>query len=241
MKSNKFPRIAIYFIIALLFSIIFRLKPIHLPDFYLSEYVYGLLGGAGPFIGAIVVLFLFKDEIKNNVTYKGVFSWLQILVLFLVPSALLCFFGTSSGSHLNGLLLGLYISIYSVLEERGWRGYLQSEFKSKKPILKYLIVSLFWYTWHLTFLGQTSFLNELVIFGILFLSSIGIGIMADRTKSIFFAACFHLIGNTLAFSSELTTYLTKDTRNITVAISIVVWLIAFFIAKRKKILSYTDQ
>lgn len=235
MINSKFIRIAIYFVIALSTSVIFRLQPFELPKFNLSDYVYGLLGGTGPFLGAITILSLYKDQVKNEMTYKGFFNWGTLLLIFLLPTLLFGIMGSNTKSHTEGLLLGLYIAIYAVLEERGWRGYLQSEFINIKPILKYFIVAIFWYSWHLTFLGKTSFQNELIIFGILFLSSIGIGVMADRTKSILFAACFHMIGNILAFSSELSDHLGKDTRNIAVAISIVVWLIVFFIVRKRKV------
>lgn len=235
MINSKFIRIAIYFVIALSTSVIFRLQPFELPKFNFSDYIYGLLGGTGPFLGAIVVLSLFKDQIKNEMTYKGFFNWGTLLLLFLLPTLLFGIMGSTSKSHTEGLLLGLYIAIYAILEERGWRGYLQSEFINIKPILKYFIIAIFWYGWHLTFLGKTSFQNELIIFGILFLSSIGIGVMADRTKSILFAACFHMIGNILAFSSELSDHLGKDTRNLAVAISVVVWLVVFFIVRKRKV------
>lgn len=235
--NSKFMRIAIYFVIALSTSVIFRLQPFELPKFNFSDYVYGLLGGAGPFLGAIIILSLGKGHIKNEMTYKGFFNWRTLLLLFLLPTFLFGVMGSTTGSHTEGLLLGLYIAIYAVLEERGWRGYLQSEFINTKPILKYLIISIFWYCWHLTFLGKTSFPNELIIFGILYLSSIGIGVMADRTKSILFAACFHMVGNILAFSSELSDHLGKDTRSLAVAVSVVVWLIVFFVIRKKQMSS----
>lgn len=234
MGISKFLRITVYFAIALVTSIVFRLQPFELPKFIYSDYVYGLLGGCGPFLGAITVLALFKDQIKSEMTHKGFFNWKTILLLLILPSLLFGIIGSTSKSHIEGFLLGIYIAIYAILEERGWRGYLQSEFSNTKPIVKYFIVSIFWYLWHLTFLGGTSLQNELIIFGILFLSSIGIGVIADRTKSILFVACFHMIGNILAFSSELSSHLEKSTRNLTVAISLVVWLIVFFIIRRKK-------
>lgn len=230
-------RIAIYFVIALSTSVIFRLQPFELPKFNFSDYVYGLLGGTGPFLGAIIILSLGKGHIKNEMTYKGFFNWRTLLMLFLLPTLLFGVMGSTTGSHTEGLLLGLYIATYVVLEERGWRGYLQSEFINTKPILKYLIISIFWYCWHLTFLGKTSFPNELIIFGILYLSSIGIGVMADRTKSILFAACFHMVGNILAFSSELSDHLGKDIRSLAVAVSVVVWLIVFFVIRKKQLSS----
>lgn len=235
--NSKFMRIAIYFVIALSTSVIFRLQPFELPKFNFSDYVYGLLGGTGPFLGAIIILSLGKGHIKNEMTYKGFFNWRTLLMLFLLPTLLFGVMGSTTGSHTEGLLLGLYIATYAVLEERGWRGYLQSEFINTKPIFKYLIISIFWYCWHLTFLGKTSFPNELIIFGILYLSSIGIGVMADRTKSILFAACFHMVGNILAFSSELSDHLGKDIRSLAVAVSVVVWLIVFFVIRKKQLSS----
>jgi len=230
LLKNKWVRIAFYYVIALSTSFIFRLNVLNL-DFDKSIYsdlIIGLLGAFGPFLAGLFM----RNSVKSNkykISFLGFFKWKSV-ALILIPAICFGFFGAKNGlmnSHLFGLLLGLYIVIYGILEETGWRGYLQQEFIELKPILKYLIVACFWYTWHLTFLGKTTFVNELVIFAILFGSSIGIGIVADRTQSIIYASCFHIIGNIVAFSSEISTYFPINFRLITISVSLIIWMIAF--------------
>lgn len=168
-----------------------------------STFITGYLGAIGPFLGGMLMMYVIKPS-DCKMSFTGLLKWKSI-ALIMVPAICLGFFGTNNNDSLNphlfGFLLGLYIAIYGILEETGWRGYLQDELKEFKPILKYFIVACFWYTWHLTFLGKTSFVSECTIFLILWASSVGIGIMADRTQSIIYASCFHIIGNTFVFSS----------------------------------------
>ncbi len=207
LNNNKWSRIIIYYSIALISSFLFRYgllkNPLGSGEF--AGYIIGLLGAIGPFLGGLAMRY-FQNPTAPKMSFTGLLTN-KSFVLILVPALLFGIFGTTNdnalNSHLIGFLLGAYIAVYGILEETGWRGYLQEEFKELKPMLQYFIVALFWYAWHLTFLGETNLMNECVIFLILWASSIGIGIVAKKTQSIIIAACFHIIGNILAFSTEM--------------------------------------
>jgi hypothetical protein len=231
LTKNKWYSIVVFYIIAISSSFLFRLELIQIPlnSSIYSTFITGWLGAMGPFLGGLLMMYVIKPS-DRRMTFTGLFRWKSI-ALIMIPAICLGFFGANNkdslNPHLFGFLLGLYIAIYGILEETGWRGYLQDELREFKPIFKYFIVACFWYTWHLTFLGKTTILNEFAIFFILWASSVGIGIMADRTQSIIYASCFHIIGNIFSFSSEITSHITLNTRVITIIISLTIWLLAF--------------
>jgi membrane protease YdiL (CAAX protease family) len=82
-------------------------------------------------------------------------------------------------------------------------------------------------------LSQASFLNEIVIFLILFASSIGIGVMADRSKSILYASYFHILGNICFLSSILIDNIDLKIRYFAVLIIIIINVIEFKKLKSK--------
>ncbi len=229
LLNKKYIRISLYMLIALSSSFLFRydifgfyknwkLSPIL--DIYKS-----LLEGLGPFAGALIITFIFK--VKRKISFLGI-AKLKSILMIITPILILFMFGiknnTGFNKHVYGMLIGIWIVLYGIAEETGWRGYLQDELSNYKPIIKYSVVGVFWYVWHLTFLGNTNILNEFFIFSILVISSIGIGLIADKTKSIFAAACFHIIGNMIGFSTLFTTVFSLNKRLFIVGICVVVWI-----------------
>ena len=68
------------------------------------------------------------------------------------------------------------------------------------------------------------FRNPLVL--ILVAASIGIGFVADRTRSIFAAASFHVLGNIMGTTTDFTTLIpSQHARWMIVLICVVAWLI----------------
>lgn len=93
-----------------------------------------------------------------------------------------------------------------------------------------------WYLWHLTFWESSSLVNELTILGVLIGASLGIGLAVEHTKSILIAACFHMIGNIIMFSSLIMENITFHNRLIIAGICIVFWItLLVFWDKRKRI------
>ena len=226
-------RILLFFSISFITSFIFRYwilinyKNISI----FQSLLYGILSASGPFLAGLILM----KKSNSEMSLWGNFNSRIILTLF-IPSIIFGFFGSKViliNQNISGIIIGLYISIYSLLEEYGWRGYLQSELRDIKPILIYFIVSFFWYLWHLTFLGQTSFINEIITFLILFASSIGIGVMADRSKSILYASYFHILGNICFLSSLLIENIDVKYRYLTVILIIIINIIEFKRLKNK--------
>lgn len=229
--NQKVMRILLFYSIGLAFSYVFRIaSPAWFENLTLP---YGLaiikdwIGGFGPFLGAVLVMALFR--LPRKISFTGSSprrSWLMLLV----PLILFTIFGAQNdyqvNSHLYGFFVGVVLVVYCLLEETGWRGYLQDELRGLHPALRYSLVGLLWYAWHLSFLnGSVSFLNELTILLILIAASWGLGQVAESTRSIMAAACLHMIGNILAFSSFVKRSLPLNHRLIIIGICIAFWIV----------------
>jgi membrane protease YdiL (CAAX protease family) len=230
--DRKWIRIAIYYAIALGLSFLARvyLGTSELADARLGAWgiFRHLLSGVGPFLGALAIWAAFRPE--RRMTFGG--SWpIMGLAMLAVPAVVLGATGVANGfgldAHIFGVEIGLWIALYAILEETGWRGYLQDELHDWPALLRYATVGVFWYFWHFTFLlGDNSLGTEISNLGFLVLASVGIGFVADRTRSIFAAAAFHIVGNILMTSAEFRTFIPAPNARLTIVlICVVVWLI----------------
>ncbi len=230
--NRKWLRIAVYYAIALALSYLARVywRTSDLTDAALGPWgLYRhLFSGVGPFIGAIAVWTVFRPE--RRMSFGGTFPPMGVAMLA-VPALVMGAMGVGNGfdvdPHLFGVQIGIWIVLYAVLEETGWRGYLQGEFADRPKLLRYAVVGVFWYAWHLTFLlGNNSVATELTNLGFIILASIGIGFVADRTHSILAAAAFHIIGNILLTSVEFRAFMPDPgVRMKVVLICVGVWLV----------------
>ncbi len=85
----------------------------------------------------------------------------------------------------------LFAFAYGLLEEYGWRGFLQYELR-ELPVWQYvLIITMMWLLWHL----DLSYRSILPFFLLLLFASWGIGKVATDTHSLLFCAAFHGIVN----------------------------------------------
>ena len=96
--------------------------------------------------------------------------------------------------HYRGWELGvtcLLAFTYGLLEEYGWRGFLQYELR-ELPVWQYvLVITVMWFLWHLD-LTQRSVLP---FFLLLLFASWGIGKVVSETHSLILCAAFHGIVN----------------------------------------------
>ena len=111
------------------------------------------------------------------------------------------------------------------MEEYGWRGYLQEEFKTLKPWKKYLLIGFIWYLWHLTFLTKASIGDNIFFFAMMVFGSWGIGQVAESTKSILASACFHLIIQIMMFNALIKNGIDGTEKLIILAVSVVIWFV----------------
>jgi len=192
IKRQSAIYILIYYFIALLLKYYLTIEK---PDFYSNsnEYLQGLMSGISPLIAGLVMVYLFKRS--NNLTIFSIGIW-KTFVLVLIPIILFTLVGFfnigifySSAPFFIGHAL-----IYAILEEYGWRGYLQTELNGLNKSLKYFIISILWYIWHLD-LGLDY--NHLLSYFFVLIGSIGIGFIADKSKSLIITALFHAFFNLL--------------------------------------------
>ncbi|MDB5722948.1 MAG: abortive infection protein [Alphaproteobacteria bacterium] len=223
-------RIAIFYAVALSFSYLARFwwhtsdpsDPTHGP---LAMYLH-VVSALGPFLGAWLVWILFRPEAR--LSYAGTSLPISLSMLA-VPAAVFGAMGVDNAyglnPHLFGVHLGIWIALYAILEETGWRGYLQQEFRDRPALLRYVIVGLFWYAWHFSFLIGHTVSGEILGLGMVVVAAIGIGFVADRTHSIFAAASFHVVGNVLGTTHEFSALIPSSrTRLLVVLVCVGIWL-----------------
>jgi len=237
--NAKWLRIFIFYLTALLFSFYFRfLSPEWYGQFHLP---FGLsvikewLSALGILLGALLVTLIFKPERRNSLFGTSV---LKSLLMAVIPVLLLTIIGVQNNENLNphlyGFFIGIWLFIYCLLEESGWRGYLQDELRNMHPVLQYLFIGFLWYAWHMTFLGgPIHIVNELSIFLILFFASVGIGLAVKLTQSVLVAACLHMLGNILVFSSLIKQSISLQNRLIIIGVSVFTWIIILIFWDKK--------
>ena len=148
-----------------------------------ENYLFQLSTGIGPAIGAIVAMAIFKR--KTEYTFTGKSIW-KSMVTIAVPCLV---FSVLGGWNMGGLCLLAFT--YGLLEEYGWRGFLQYELR-QLPVWQYvLIITVMWFLWHLDLDKR----NILIFFMLLLFASWGIGKVATNTHSLLFCAAFHGIVN----------------------------------------------
>jgi membrane protease YdiL (CAAX protease family) len=227
-------RIGLFLLIAITISNIFRfdvfeLKPEleQLPTwiFILTTF---LLEGSGVIIGALIVIPLLKRHRKIEITLFGT-SKSKGLLMAIIPIIILTIIGVKNefdlDSHLYGFIAITTTLIYCIMEEYGWRGYLQEELKTLKPWLKYSIIGLIWYLWHLTFLTKATFGDNLFFLAMMIFGSWGIGQVAESTKSILASACFHLIIQIMMFNALIKDGIDGKEKLIILGASVALWFV----------------
>ncbi len=227
-------RFLIFYSIALLLSNLFRFDV-----FELNQQLSGLplwpsimlktvLEGSGVFIGALIGIALLKKERSPKITFSGHLKyWNIIMVLIGITAVAVVGVANDFGlnRHIYGLLAVIATFAYCIMEEYGWRGYLQNELSSLKPMAKYVIIGILWYLWHLTFLKGGSVQENLFFMGLLIFGSWGIGQIAEATKSIVASACFHLIVQIMSFNALIKDGLTGTEKWILLGICVVLWVL----------------
>ena len=185
-KNIHIGAIVTFYIIALLVRLISLLVVNKFPSIETNHALQvsaALATGLGPAVGALVAMFIFKR--KTEYTLRGKSSWKSIATI-VIPCIVFCIIG---GWDLGATCLVAFA--YGLLEEFGWRGFLQYELR-KLPVWQYvLIITVMWFLWHLD-LTQRSVLP---FFLLLLLASWGIGKVVSETHSLLLCAAFHGIAN----------------------------------------------
>lgn len=182
----KWKAIALFYVIAVLIrAIVLRNE-----DFDSSPFSYWLWAwaeGIGPCVGALVAILVFRRRFYCTLTGRSLMKSVITVALPLVICFLL-------DRDLSLTLLNLIF--YSLLEEVGWRGYLQGELKDMNHPLRVFVIGTMWFLWHIT-VGLN--LASLAFYGVLLFGSWGIGNIAHDTRSLIACACFHTLFNFIRF------------------------------------------
>lgn len=227
-------RVLIFFIIATVISNIFRFNIFEfeselekLPS-WLFVLTSVFLEGSGVVIAALIAISLLNKNRKTEISLFGT-SKSKSLIMAIIPIIILTIIGVKNDYELNQHIYG-FIAIsgtllYCIMEEYGWRGYLQEELKSLKPWRKYLLIGFIWYLWHLTFLTKASVGDNLFFFAMMVFGSWGIGQVAESTKSILASACFHLIIQIMMFNALIKNGISGTEKLIILGVSVVLWFV----------------
>lgn len=222
MKSRiNYIAILLFYVVAILCRYFTNKTP--LLDEVSNEFLKMIVQGIGPAVGGILVFSVFK--IKPILTLKGNYKKLYtpLLLYWLLPIVLISVVqyylkGTLSFTLLIGILT------YGLLEEIGWRGFLQQELKVLPEFLNILIVATLWFIWHLNFDLTVS---NLLFFGILILGSWGIGKVANSTHSLLAVAGFHSLNNFFSEMNQATIFI--------IAALLICWIVSLIIRKKRAI------
>ncbi len=219
--TKKILYITLFYVIATALRYYFYvLKPDFL--YILNDDIYGLLTGIGPLIGGLVLVKIFNRD--NEIMLWSFGVW-QTSVLFLVPVILFFFLGFLNYNQPNYSslkIVGLAV-IYACFEEYGWRGYLQTELKGLNKFFKYFLISVLWFFWHFDFNYIFDF-QFIINFALILGGSIGMGFIADKSKSLILVALFHAFINIL-IQDNFGKGLQKPIILIISGISIIIWMI----------------
>ena len=188
---KKISYIALYYVIAIaLRYYILIIKPAFFEN--ADYFIQILLEGIGPLFGALLLVKVFKRP--NDLSLFSIGFW-QSLILILIPIVLFTLVGIFNVGHpyyIGAPKLVFGAILYGTFEEYGWRGYLQAELKHLNKHLKYFIIAVLWFVWHLDFAFDV---NHIVFFGIIVFGTYGIGMVAEKSKSLVLVALFHAFFN----------------------------------------------
>lgn len=187
-----------------------------------NQYLAILLRGVGPALGALAAIKIFS--LDNPMSLKGIYknAIVPFVVYWLLPAILIAgVYYFTIGKF--PILLMFTVLAYGLLEEIGWRGFLQEQLKSLPKLTSILIIAVLWFAWHLNFEITPS---NMIFFGIIFFGSWGIGKVYTSTGSLLAVAGVHSLNN--FFRNGL-----HETELTLIAVLLVIW-IGFIILYNRK-------
>ena len=240
MLNNKTIRIGLFLTISLGWSLIWFSQSYLLKKFFSNiPTLIAILFGLIPTIGLLIGAFIIKRKLpEREMSIIGKNSKMALLVVS-VPIVCLTIFGVNNSfnvqPNLFGLLISMFTVIYAFFEEIGWRGYLQEEFKGKnQKWYGYVFVGIIWYLWHWYFL-RTGGNPKLIMLPILIAASIGIGEVAEITKSILICGAVHSLANMIIIYPIIANNISLTEKLVVLVFCIIIWVIAIRkIEKNKK-------
>ena len=173
-----------------------------------------------PFISVIIVQkFIFRQKLKSslNISFKPNFWFLfsilipMVMALFINLINILKFNITifSQRTFIINVIIGLSIATVSAIpEEVAWRGFLFNELKPLGLLKSSLLIGAIWALWHIPVTIWYKYPNSpisgaVINFIQMFVLSIIITYIRDKSKSIFATSIIHGMFNTMILSSNM--------------------------------------
>jgi len=241
-KHVKWTEVSLFFVVAVLVSAPFRLGMINmdqllpLPGGF--DVFYRVLRGIGPATAAFLMFYVVKSKVGRTVTIKGKNLLLGLISILPIPVGL-AIAGVRGANgladHYSGLLFGIMLVFYALCEEYGWRGYLQQALSPVKLPYRILLITVFWYAWHLNFLNPAiSLKSHIIHFLSLLFGSWGLLKISEVSGSLLFVSAVHL-----SFNLLMDTDCTSSSKLIILGVSVLVWvgLVLLFIRLDQTILN----
>ncbi|WP_343615820.1 CPBP family intramembrane glutamic endopeptidase [Flavobacterium sp.] len=227
-RKINFGAIAVYYVIAVICRYI-AVKTDLLSGIE-NGYAQILLRGVGPALGAFAAIKLFS--LSNPLSLKGIYKTaaLPFLVYWILPAFLIA--GTDY--FMTGkfpILLMFTVLVYGLLEEIGWRGFLQEQLKSLPTFTSTVIIAILWFLWHVNIEMNTQYM---VFLGIIFFGTWGIGKIYKKTGSLLAVAGVHSLNN--FFRNGI-----HDRELILIVVLLAVWIGFVIMYDRKKKPSLTQE
>lgn len=165
MKRKQILSIIVFYAIAILLRFLaVKTNLFHFTD---NEFIQILLRGIGPATGAFVSIALFNIPVKLSLkgNYRNLF--LPLLIFWIFPVILIGTVSYIQHEEFPFLLL-FTVLVYGLLEEIGWRDFLQEQLKNLPKLQSIIIIAVLWFVWHLNFEFTIS---NMIFLGILFLGT----------------------------------------------------------------------
>jgi membrane protease YdiL (CAAX protease family) len=233
MKKKAIIRILIFYTLGITLSNVFRFDLLQLnemqePLSILELLLTSPLGAIGLLIGALISIYLLKKERNLQYSFFGT-SRKWSLIMLIIPLVFLGVFGVENENNVNthyyGVIGGVCTLIYCFCEEIGWRGYLQEELSLMKEWQRVLLIGFLWYFWHLSFITNQDFMDNIQFLAWMIFGSWGMGKVIDSTKSIIAVTCFHMIINIMMFNGFMTRGLVGSSKLIILGITVAIWIL----------------
>jgi membrane protease YdiL (CAAX protease family) len=165
----------------------------------LPSLVKGLAPAFGPAIAGLVAMAVFRRTHRRTVSLFGTSTWRSALFA-LTPVALVAAWGVPSPlPHVEGAWIGAVFLAYGLLEETGWRGFLQDALRPLPPLQRYVSLGLLWGAWHFTtFLGGTPLETAkrmALMLALWIAGSWGLGLAVDRSHAVLVPGALHVAFN----------------------------------------------
>lgn len=176
-----------------------------------------------PFISVVIVQKgIFKQNLKGSLGISCRFNiWYLISILIPLIMAvsiniisIIMFKANvfSQSTFISNIIIGLSIaSISALLEELAWRGFLFNELKSLGMFKSSILIGIIWALWHTPVTiwykyPSSPLIGAIINFIQMFVISIIITYIRDKSESIFASAIIHGMFNTMILSSIMDSF-----------------------------------